>query len=129
MKLLLRRDQRSGMLGKVVFSLQVRAQLSPDEIAAINKYKLGDTELYSSHEITNKGSGLLGLASRLAYKAMMITVAVKDLANGKTIECKDVVEMLAVEDQIKEAARTFAAVLAAAATFGGEQVVDLSAAA
>lgn len=129
MKLLLRRDQRSGMLGKVVFSLQVRAQLAPEEIAAINKYKLGETELYSSHIMTDKGSGLFGLASRLAYKAIIITVAVKDLANGKTIECKDVVEMLAVEDQIKEAARTFAAVLAAAATFGGEEVVDLSAAA
>jgi hypothetical protein len=129
MKLLLRRDQRSGMLGKVVFSLQVRAQLSPDEMAAINKYKLGATELYSSHTIADKGSGLLGLASRLAYKAMMITVSVQDLSAGKTIECKDVVEMLAVEDQIKEAARTFAQVLAAAATFGGEQVVDLSVAA
>ena len=127
MKLLLRRDQRSGMLGKVVFSLQVRAQLTPEEIAAINKYKLGETELYSSHTMTDRGSGLLGLASRLAYKAMTITVAVRDLTNGKTIECKDVVEMLAVEDQIKEAARTFAQVLAAAATFGGEEVVDLAA--
>jgi hypothetical protein len=129
MKLLLRRDQRSGMLGKVVFSLQVRAQLAPEEIAAINKYKLGETELYASNPIIDRGSGLLGLASRLAHKAMTITVSVRDLSGGKTIECKDVVEMLAVEDQIKEAARTFAAVLAAAATFGGEEVVDLSAAA
>jgi hypothetical protein len=129
MKLLLRRDQRSGMLGKVVFSLQVRADLTPEEKNAISKYKLGDTELYASHQLLDKGTGLLGLASRLAYKAITISVAVKDLANGKTIECKDVVEMLAVEDQIKEAARTFAAVLAAAATFGGEEVVDLSIAA
>lgn len=129
MKLLLRRDQRSGMLGKVVFSLHVRAQLSPEEQTAVSKYKLADTELYSSHEMVTKGSGLLGLASRLAYKAMTITVLVKDLSAGKTIDCKDIVEMLAVEDQIKEAARTFAQVLAAAATFGGEEVVDLSAAA
>jgi hypothetical protein len=129
MKLLLRRDQRSGMLGKVVFSLQVRAQLSPEEQAAVSKYKLADTELYSSHVILDKGSGLLGLAGRLAHKAMTITILVKDLSGGKTIECKDIVEMLAVEDQIREAARTFAQVLAAAATFGGEEVVDLSAAA
>ncbi len=130
MKLLLRRDQRSGgMLGRVVFSLQVRADLTLEEKTNIAKYKLGDTELYASHQILDKGSGLLGLASRLAYKAMTISVSVKDLSGGKTIECKDVVEMLAVEDQIKEAARTFAQVLAAAATFGGEQVVDLSAAA
>ena len=126
MKLLLRRAQRSGMLGKVVFSLPVRADLTPDEKANIAKYKLGDTELYASHQMIEKGSGLLGLASRLAYKAMTITVYVRDLSNGKTIECKDVVEMLAVEDQVREAARTFAQILAAAATFGGEQVVDLT---
>lgn len=126
MKLLLRRDQRSGMLGKVIFSLQVRADLTTEEKANITKYKLGETELYASHQVVDKGSGLLGLASRLAYKAMMISISVKDLSGGKVIECKDVVEMLAVEDQIKEAAKTFAQVLAAAATFGGEQVVDLS---
>jgi len=57
---------------------------------------------------------------------MAISVSVRDLASGKTVECKDIVEMLAIEDQIKEAARTFAAVLAAAASFGGEHVVDLA---
>src|SRR5258706_14492183 len=127
MKLLIRRDQRSGLMGKVVFSVQVRADLSAEEKANIAKYKLGDTELYASHQLIDKGSGLLGLASRLAYKAMTISVSVKDLSGGKTIECKDVVEMLAVEDQIKEAARTLAQELPAAATFGGEQVVDLTA--
>lgn len=124
MKLLLRRDQRAGMLGKVIFTLDVRADISAEERAAITKYKLGDAELYASHEISG-GSGLLGVASRLAYKAMTISVSVKDLAGGKRIECKDIVEMLAVEDQIREAARTFAQVLAAAAHFGGEEVVEL----
>lgn len=126
MKLLIRRDQRSGLMGKVVFSLQVRADLSADEKACIAKYKLGETELYASHQMIDKGSGLLGLASRLAYRAITISVSVKDLSGGKTVECKDIVEMLAVEDQIKEAARTFAQVLAAATTFGGEEVVDLA---
>jgi hypothetical protein len=125
MKLLLRRNQRGGLLGKVVFTLEVRADLSDAEEAHIAKYKLGDTELYSSHEMLDKGSGLLGLASRLAFKAMTISVSVRDLAGGKKIDCKDIVEMLAVEDQIKEAARTFKAVLNAAAHFGGEEVVEL----
>jgi hypothetical protein len=123
-KLLLRRNQRSGMLGKQVFSLEMRAQLSPEEMANIGKYKLGNTVLYASHEIVG-GSGLLGVASRLAYKAMTISISVADLANGKTFECKDILEMLAVEDQIKEAARTFVQVLNAAAGFGGEEVVEL----
>ena len=126
MKLLLRRDQRSGMLGgKPVFSIDVRAEISDGDRAAIKKYKLGETELYSSHILENRGSGLLGAASRFAYKAIMTTVSVKDLEGGKHIECKDIVEMLAVEDQLKEAARTFRAVLDAAKHFGGEEVVEL----
>ena len=125
MKLLLTRDQRSALIGsRPVFTLVVRADLDPTDRSAIDKYKLADTELYASHEISG-GSGLLGLASRFAYKAMSITVTVKDLVNGKKIECKDIVEMLAVEEQIKEAARTFAQVRGAASQFGGEEVVEL----
>jgi len=129
MKLLLRRDQRQGVLGvgKVVFSLHVRAQLGEDDKAAISKYKLGDTLLYEKNTMIDPGKGLLGLASRLAFKAMNITVKVNDLVHGKNLECKDIVEMLAVEEQIREAATTFNAVLNAAKHFGGEEVVDLAA--
>jgi hypothetical protein len=127
MKLLLRRDQRSGMLGKMIFTLEVRADLSEEERSAIAKYKLGDTVLYEKNTMVDPGSGLLGLASRLAFKAMNMSVSVKDLANGKKLELKDIVEMLAVEDQVREAAKTFNAVLNAAKTFGGEEVVDLAA--
>tara|TARA_R110002051_G_scaffold136214_2_gene208926 strand:+ start:144 stop:518 length:375 start_codon:yes stop_codon:yes gene_type:complete len=124
MKLLLRRDQRSGMMGKMVFTLDVRADLSADEKERIRKYKLQDTELYASHEITG-GSGLLGAASRLAYKATTLTLTVKDLEGGKRIEVKDVVELLAIEGQIREAAQTFKDVLDAASHFGGEEVIEL----
>lgn len=125
MKLLFRRDQRAAILGgKPVFAVTVRADVSIEEKAAIAKYKLGETVLYASHEITG-GSGLLGVATRLAYKAMTISVSVNDLVGGKKVECKDIVQMLAVEDQIKEAARTFKSVLDAAAQFGGEEVVEL----
>ncbi len=126
MKLLLRRDQRSGLfLGRTIFTLDVRADVSDEERDSIRKYKLGDTQLYSSHQLTDKGSGLLGAASRLAYKAMTISVSVNDLTNGKKIECRDIVEMLAVEAQITEAAKTFKQVLDAAQHFGGEVVVEL----
>jgi hypothetical protein len=46
MKLLLRRSQRQGMLGKVVFSLEVRAELTPAERANITRYKFGGAILY-----------------------------------------------------------------------------------
>jgi hypothetical protein len=128
MKLLIRRDQKAGMMGigKIAFTLDVRAELTEDEKSALKKYKLGDTMLYEKDKIIG-GSGLLGAASRLALKMMTVSISVNDLQNGKRIECKDIVEMLAVEEQIKEAAQTFIAVLAAAKTFGGEEVVDIAA--
>lgn len=127
MKLLLRRDQRHGVLGKVIFTLKVRAELAPEEKTAIDKYKLAETVLYEKNTMIDPGSGLIGLASRVAFKAMNMSLSVKDLAYGKKLECKDIVEMLAVEDQVREAAKTFAAVLNAARHFGGEEVIDLAA--
>jgi len=127
MQLILRRDQRQGMM-KVVFSLQVRTELSEDEKAAILKYKLADTMLYEKVHIPHVGgASLLGAATWLAGKALNISLKVKDLAYGKTIECKDIVEMLAVEDQVKEAGKTFNAILTAAMRFGGDEVIDFAA--
>ncbi len=125
MKLLLRRDQKSSMMGKITFTLAVRAELADEEKSNIKKYKLGDTMLYERMTMIDKGSGLIGIASRLAFKMMNLTVSVDDLSEGKKIDCKDIVEMLAVEDQIKEAAQTFKNVLEAAASFGGEEVIEL----
>src|SRR5579863_1211754 len=117
MKLLVRRNQRPGLLGKIIFTLEVRADLTSEEREAISRYKLGDSVLYEKNTMIDPGSGLLGLASRLAFKALNISVSVRDLANGKKLDCKDIVEMLAVEDQIKEAGKTFNAVLNAALHF------------
>jgi len=126
MKVLLRRDQKAGMMGmgKISFILDVRAELTDEEQANIKKYKLGDTMLYERDKLISAGSGLLGVASRFAIKAMNISVSVDELAKGKQIECKDIVEMLAVEEQLKEACQTFKAVLTAAAHFGGEEVLE-----
>lgn len=125
MQLVLRRDQRGGLLGKMVFTLDVRAQITDDERNNIRKYRLGQEVIYASHEMTDRGSGLLGVASRLAWKMKSLTITVDDLAGGKRVEVKDVTEMLAIEDQIREAAQTFKAVLDAAAQFGGEEVIEI----
>lgn len=124
MKVLLRRDQKSSMMGKISFLLHVRAELSEEEHAHVKKYKLGDTVLYERDKITG-GSGLLGVASRLALNMMNISVSVDDLQDGKQIECKSIVEMLAVEEQLREACQTFKAVLMAATHFGGEEVLEI----
>jgi hypothetical protein len=126
MKLMLRRDQKPAMMvGAPTFTLAVRAEVSPEEKSAIDKYKLGKTVIYERNTMTDPGSGLLGLASRMAFRAMNLSITVGDLASGKRVECKDIVEMLAVEDQIKEACQTFKAVLNACTQFGGEEVVTI----
>lgn len=126
MKVLLRRDQKAALMGmgKVTFLLDIRAELTPEETANIKKYKLGDTMLYERDTLIERGSGILGLLSRLFFRAANISVSVGELTNGKQIECKDVVEMLNVEEQLKEACKTFKAILAAASQFGGEEVLE-----
>ncbi len=128
MKLSLWRYQQPPVikgLGTPTFLLDVRAEISDEEKKAIQKYQLGQTVLYERGTMTDRGSGLLGLASRAAFRAMNISVSVNDLANGKRIACKDVVEMLAVENQIKEACKTFKDVLTACTNFGGQEVVTI----
>ena len=127
MKLILSRNQRAGgMLGnKVKFVITARAELSGAEQEAIKKYRLGDTELYRSHEAARGGSGLLGVVSRATINAMIDVIRVNDLFNGKTVECNTIVEMLVLEEELRDAAKTFKLILDAAATFGGEEVIEL----
>ncbi|WP_374652305.1 hypothetical protein [Dongia sp.] len=126
MKLLLRRNQKSGMLSSsITFTLDARAELADAESEAVKKYKMGKTMLYQKMELKDPGSGLMGLASRLAFKMMNITVTVDELVSGKHIECKDIIEMRAVEEQIKEACENFKAILDTAAHFGGEEVLEI----
>lgn len=121
MKLLLRRNQNKGLMGKITFTLDVRAGLTDAEKANIDKYKMGHTMLYTN--LTDRGSGILGAISRAASG---IEITVDDLVRGKQIECKDIVEMIGIEEEVKEACQTFKKVLEAAASFGGEEIVEFS---
>jgi hypothetical protein len=125
MKLVLRRNQRSAMMGKTIFGLDVRAQLDPDEKTAIQKYKLGGTVLYDKTPIKEGGNEYQQLGHALSWRFMNLLITVNDLENGKRIECKDIIEMLGAEEQVREAAGTFKAVLDACRHFEGEEVVEL----
>jgi hypothetical protein len=124
MKLLLRRDQKKSLTGKMIFTLDARAELTPEERDAVQKYKMGDTLLYEKLRLVERGSGLLGFFSRFAFRAQNVRITVNDLVHGKHLECRDIVEMRGVEEQIKEASETFKAVLETAAHFGGEEVIE-----
>jgi hypothetical protein len=122
MKLLLRRNQKKALMGgSIKFILEARAELTDIESENVKKYKVGNTMIYTN--LQDRGSGLLGVMSR-AMRGIEVTV--NDLVHGKHVECKDIVEMVAIEDQLKEASQTFKRILDTAARFGGEEIVEIS---
>ncbi len=123
MELLLTRDQKGGLMGGIKFQLTARAQLTPDESEAVKKYKMGDTVLW---EKPNDGPNIQSVTSILKHRFLVPRVQVFDLINGKTIEAKDIVEILDAEEQLLSAANLFHKMLTAAKSFGGETVHQFS---
>ena len=112
-------------MGKVIFTLDVRAQLAPEEKARIAKYKLGNTLLYEKKPMREGGNEYAQLGHAIMWRTMNLIITVNDLENGKRIECKDIIEMLGAESQIRDAAQAFKQVLDASSHFGGEEVMEL----
>lgn len=117
MELLLTRDQVGGMMGGIKFQLIAKAKLSDEETAAVKKYKMGDVILYEKQGQGPDPSSFLSLAR---HRFMVPRIQVQDLIWGKTIEAKDILEILDAEEQLKSAAQAFHRMLRAASTFGGE---------
>jgi len=124
MNLLVRRHHRAGIIGSLVFVLDVRAELTAEERHTIAMHGLGSTILYSRAELVDPGAGFLGMASRLLFRMTNISVSIDQLARGKRIECTSIVEVLAVEDKIKSAFIMLKTVLEAAQQFAGEELVE-----
>jgi hypothetical protein len=85
MKVLLRREQRPGLLsGMPVLSLTVRAQISDNESENIRKYQLGKVELYTNLLYRPQVETFKGFANRPHGPGQATTLTVNDLwqANG-----------------------------------------------
>lgn len=129
MKLILRRSQQSsGMISKSVkFSLDARVQLTEEEAANVKKYKMGKEVLYSKdrmgmnpYDMHSAG----GLARNLVAAAAVVSITADDLVRGKVVECKDILEMSGIVEQIKEASGVFKVMLDSASSFEGEEVLE-----
>ena len=128
MELLLSRSQKNGLggLGSVSFVLDVRARFTPEEQAAITKYKLGKEVLYAKEGLADKlaQSGLLkNLFATLTARSRGLILTSNDFVKGRSIVCKDIVEMLDAEAQVRKAADGFYAILGAYREFGSEEVI------
>ncbi len=130
MRIRFRRSQRmSGLLSKsAVFTLEARADITDEDMGHVKKYKMGHEVIYSRERVPpdRTGSGsLTGIAQNLAAYATALTIRIDDLISGTKIECKDILEMMAVEEQIVTACQTFKNVLNSMAHFDGEEVIEI----
>lgn len=149
MMLSLRRAQRAGgmMGGKIIFTLDARAELTPDEQALVKRYALGKLVVYDSEarkkhadsayghfssvpgvssDLAAAGRGLWSNARGLASAAMMalsLRVTIDSLMSGQHIECKDLDELLGAEAAIVDACKNIKAYLDTALTFDGREEV------
>ena len=73
--------------------------------------------------IGNLVGGIAGALTAITAKALKLVFTVDDLVKGRTIECKDMLDMIAAEQQIREAADGLWGILQASKNFEGEQVV------
>ncbi len=122
MKLLIRRDPKLGTMGKQKYVLSIHAQLSGAEATLVRSNKLdGEMLLYFEGTAADK-SGSAGAMLRVMRD---VNLTVGKLIEGVTFTCDNLGQLLGVETQALEAAQNLQRYLTAAATFGGEVVVDL----
>lgn len=128
LKIKISRGQVAGLTGKVTFWVKFIAELSPEARDAVRRYRFGKTVLYQKDPKLDESINIFRLLWRflwlwLTRKRWQITIS--DLVHGRTIECKDILDVLDVEERIMGAAKTFASVLRTASWFGGEEIVEL----
>lgn len=141
MQLKLKRSQKTGgiMAKSVIFALDARAELSSEERAAVERYKLGSLVIYNSeasrryldaadHTLSDGTAGGIakGIAS-LAMAKMKLNITVDGLTRGQHIECKDLDELLGAEEAIRNACEVLMEYLALAKRFdGSEEIIEFA---
>ena len=127
-RLKIRRSQAKGFVGGVAFNVHFIAELSPDAQRAVEHYRFGNAILYQKPLELKITFNILVALWRMFWLSITRSrwqITVNDLMKGRTVKCKDILEVLEVEKDIRSAAEVFAEILRAASWFGGEEVVEL----
>jgi len=129
MKLRLNKSQRSTgvMSKKIMFSLGAQVDLTAQEQDHVKKYKMAKEVVYSKERIAPENYNIntwKGIARNFSAAAMNLKLTVNDLVGGRTIECKDINEMMDVEDTIKSSCQVLKGMLDACSGFEGEEIID-----
>lgn len=131
MQLKIKRSQHvGGMINKsVVFAIDARAELTPEEIEAVRKYKLENELLYESDKANElrgrfQEAGMVSSLVLAARHRLSLTIVLKDLVKGKHIECKDLAEIISTEEAVRDACNSLVQYLRIAEQFdGGEEII------
>lgn len=136
MQLKIRRSQRPAVIGgRPVFILNVIADLTAEEGALLDRYKLWNEVVYVSGEAAGNmaravGGNVGAIGGMLADKLSKKLLTIKSLTSGEQIECKDIGELIEMEEQIRGACANLKRYLAIAESFDGrEEVLELDEAA
>ncbi|MEL7544740.1 MAG: hypothetical protein AAGJ70_13320 [Pseudomonadota bacterium] len=127
-KLKIRRSQSKGVFGGVAFKVHFVAELSSDARDAVFYYRFGKTVLYQKPLELKLSLYALVMFWRSLWLWLTRSrwqITVNDIVRGRTVTCKNILDVLQTEDDIREAAETFVKILRAASWFGGEEVVAL----
>ncbi len=99
MNLYINRKQTAGMLGGIQFELGMRAELTPEEIEIVRKYKLEKRPIISDYSIG-------------------------DLVSGRTFKSDEVNDVLEREMNVKKYCGSFKTYLDELKNFGGQEVYE-----
>ncbi len=108
------------MGGKISFSIDFRGDFTDEEKDNLNHYKMTNEVIYSNAD--QSAQSTLGMLKEIATSTV---IKVSDLINGRVIECKDFMEIMAVEEQVKTSCRNLKNLLDAMANFEGEEVIEI----
>ena len=127
-RLKIRRSQAKGFVRGVQFNVHFIAELSPDAQSAVESLSVRQDRSLSKAARTQALVQCLVALWRVFW--LWITrsrwqITVNDLIKGRSVKCRDILEVLEVEKDIRVAAETFADILRTASWFGGEEVVEL----
>jgi hypothetical protein len=136
MELKIRRTQRdAGLINTSMrFSVDARAVFTDEERRSIKKYDLGKLLVYQSDkakaaaigmQVVRDGSvkGDMRALGLIAVAAMNINIRVRDLEDGKSVECKSLDEVLGAEEAFIDGCRHLQGYLDTAATFDGRETI------
>lgn len=128
MEVLLTKSQNKGMmgLGAVTFTLHVKARLTDEETALVKRYQLDNIIIFDQFPyLTQVFSKFrwMGMLYAIAARLFKINFTIGNLISGRSVQAKDVVDVLQARTELTGAAQKFHNLLMASKYFEGEELI------